>query len=129
VICLSVILRHLPEVNQRDQGKMSLIICAPTKIRIMYLLLTEQIYTKCEPENCSEKCLISSQVGLKLDGTRQLLDYADDVNLLGDNIVTVASLLKARTVEVEKLPLLSNDPYTHSRRAPHIHCYVTQQYV
>jgi hypothetical protein len=25
-------------------------------------------------------------VGLKLDGTHQLLAYADDVNLLGDNI-------------------------------------------
>jgi hypothetical protein len=28
-------------------------------------------------------------VGLKLNGTRQLLAYADDVNLLGDNIDTV----------------------------------------
>jgi hypothetical protein len=30
-----------------------------------------------------------NQVGLKLDGTHQLLVYADDVNLLGDNIDTV----------------------------------------
>jgi hypothetical protein len=27
-----------------------------------------------------------NQVGLKLNGTRQLMVYADDVNLLGDNI-------------------------------------------
>jgi hypothetical protein len=30
-----------------------------------------------------------NQVGLKLYGTNQLLVYADGVNLLGDNIVTV----------------------------------------
>jgi hypothetical protein len=29
-----------------------------------------------------------NQAGLKLKGTRQLLAYADDVNLLGDNIDT-----------------------------------------
>jgi hypothetical protein len=29
-----------------------------------------------------------NQVGLKLNGTHQLLIYADDVNLLGDNIDT-----------------------------------------
>jgi hypothetical protein len=29
-----------------------------------------------------------NQVGLKLNGTNQLLAYADDVNLLGDNIDT-----------------------------------------
>jgi hypothetical protein len=30
-----------------------------------------------------------NQVGLKLNGTRQLLAYVDSVNLLGDNIDTV----------------------------------------
>jgi hypothetical protein len=28
-------------------------------------------------------------VGLKLNGTHQLLAYADDVNLLGDNVDTI----------------------------------------
>jgi hypothetical protein len=30
-----------------------------------------------------------NQVGLKLNGTHQLLPYADDMNLLGDNIDTI----------------------------------------
>jgi hypothetical protein len=30
-----------------------------------------------------------NQVGLKLYGTHQLLAYADDVNLLGDNVDTI----------------------------------------
>jgi hypothetical protein len=30
-----------------------------------------------------------NQMGLKLNGTHQLLDYADEVNLLGDNIKSI----------------------------------------
>jgi hypothetical protein len=33
-----------------------------------------------------------NQVGLKLNGTHQLLAYADDVNLLGDNIDTAKKI-------------------------------------
>jgi hypothetical protein len=33
--------------------------------------------------------LFTIQVGLKLNGTHQLLAYADDVNLLGDNMYTI----------------------------------------
>jgi hypothetical protein len=35
-----------------------------------------------------------SQVGLKLNGTHQLLAYADDVNLLGYNIDTINKIQK-----------------------------------
>jgi hypothetical protein len=30
-----------------------------------------------------------NQVGLKMNGTHQLLDYAEEMNLIGDNIDTI----------------------------------------
>jgi hypothetical protein len=41
-------------------------------------------------ENVISKVL-ENQVAVKLNGTHQLLVYADDVNLLGDNIYTIKS--------------------------------------
>jgi hypothetical protein len=35
-----------------------------------------------------------TQVGLKMNGTHQILAYADDVNLLGDNIDTIKKTRK-----------------------------------
>jgi hypothetical protein len=37
----------------------------------------------------ADRKIQETQVGLKLNGTHQLLVYADDVNLLGDNIETI----------------------------------------
>jgi hypothetical protein len=39
----------------------------------------------------------------------------------------VTFLLKARTVEAKKQPLLGNVPYTRSGSTRHIRCNVTQQ--
>jgi hypothetical protein len=36
-----------------------------------------------------------TRVGLKFNGTHQLIDYADDVNLLGDNIDTMKKYTEA----------------------------------
>jgi hypothetical protein len=38
---------------------------------------------------CVIKKVQKNQVGLNLNGTHQLVAYADDVNLLGDNINTI----------------------------------------
>jgi hypothetical protein len=40
----------------------------------------------------------------------------------------VVCLLKARTLEAEKQPLLGNGPYTRNRGTRQVRCDVTQQY-
>jgi hypothetical protein len=52
--------------------------------------------TRCSITNAFQLCfriclkkVQRNQVGLKLNRTHQLLSYADDVNLLGDNIDTI----------------------------------------
>jgi hypothetical protein len=68
-----------------------------------------------------------NQAGLKLNGTHQLLAYADDVNLLGDNIDTVnkntQTLIDASkevglevNVEKTKYKLVSRDQNTGQNR-------------
>jgi hypothetical protein len=42
--------------------------------------------------------------------------------------ITLTYLLKARTVEAEKQPVLANGPYTRSRGTRHVRCDDTQQW-
>jgi hypothetical protein len=44
-----------------------------------------------------------NQVGLKLKGTHQLLAYADNVNLLGDNIDIIKKALKLSLMVTRRL--------------------------
>jgi hypothetical protein len=44
-------------------------------------------------------------VGLKLSGTHQIVVYADDVNLVGDNINTMKKIIEALTDPSKKLSL------------------------
>jgi hypothetical protein len=45
-------------------------------------------------------------VGLKLNGTHQLLVYADDVNLLGDNLDTIKRNTQTLIGATKKLSML-----------------------
>jgi hypothetical protein len=45
---------------------------------------------------CASRKVKENQVGLKFNGTHKILAYADDVNLLGDNIDTMK--IKTETV-------------------------------
>jgi hypothetical protein len=45
----------------------------------------------------------NNQVGLKLNGTHQLLVYADDMKLLGDNIDTIKKNTKTKLMLARRL--------------------------
>jgi hypothetical protein len=53
-----------------------------------------------------------NQVGLKFNGTHQMLVYADDVNLLGDNIDTIKENTQTLTVASKELRLEVNTENT-----------------
>jgi hypothetical protein len=52
--------------------------------------------------------VLENQVGLKLNGTHQLLAYADDVNLLGDNIDTIKKTTETLTAASKEVSLEIN---------------------
>jgi hypothetical protein len=53
-----------------------------------------------------------NQVGLKLNGTQHLLVYADDVNLLGDNIDVIKRNMETLTDASKKVGLKVNTEKT-----------------
>jgi hypothetical protein len=58
-----------------------------------------------------------NQMGLKINGTHQLLVYADDVNLLGDNIDTIKKNTQTLFNNREKVHLEVNTEKTPQCRA------------
>jgi hypothetical protein len=58
-----------------------------------------------------------SQVGLKLNGTHQLLAYADDVNLLGDNIENIKENTETSTDTSKEVGLEVNLDKTSHQNA------------
>jgi hypothetical protein len=51
----------------------------------------------------NENIVGATKVGLKLNGTHQLLVYADDVNLLGDNMDTIKKNTEILTDDIKEI--------------------------
>jgi hypothetical protein len=66
----------------------------------------------------SGSCEIYKEIGFELVQLIQLVQV---------EVLIVAYLLKAGTVEAEQQPLLGNGPYTLSREMRHVRYDVTQQ--
>jgi hypothetical protein len=54
--------------------------------------LIERTYAVAVGLEYAIKKVLVNQVGMKLNGTYQLLAYADDMNLLGDNVDTIKKM-------------------------------------
>jgi retron-type reverse transcriptase len=62
-----------------------------------------------------------NQVGLKLNATHQLLEYADDVNLLGDNIDTMKRNTETLIYTIKEVGLEVNAEKTKYMLLSHHH--------
>jgi hypothetical protein len=64
----------------------------------------EMLYRHCfSPLECAIRKVQETQMRLKVNGTHQLLIYADDVNLLGDNVDTIKKKPKLQLTLVRRL--------------------------